>query len=345
MRSESSTSSYQSQSTAPTEYSHRPRHYANEDGDTFIRGPIRSSPQTSTETYESGHSEEDLAELPELPEGISTDPEGLSQIIRKTSAVPATPRDFSDLFPSGRPLLIRHDDATLDGNMNLRVDTPIFLSEDVRHITLFHLRMHDLRHREFSLRRYCRESGREVCHSLRKYQKPAVQRRPTLQKSFSTAMAAVRPKPPSRQSTGASGLRRHDSGYASVHAVEVVDPEPEASPRRHSLLPTNTVKLEFSNYAHVDVKRRGYKSHKHYDFEYWGKKYSWKRSTGASDDHGGFGFHLVQHGGSLPLAHIVPTPLSGSQQREEAEKGGWIPPCTMHIADDDIIDDTTDISE
>jgi hypothetical protein len=37
----------------------------------------------------------------------------------------ATPSDFSELFPSHRRLIVRHDDSTLDGNMNLRIDTEV----------------------------------------------------------------------------------------------------------------------------------------------------------------------------------------------------------------------------
>jgi hypothetical protein len=66
-------------------------------------------------------SEEDNGpdELPEfeVPE-YSTEP-------YVANVIAATPSDFSELFPSHRRLQIRHDDSTLDGNMNLRVDTEV----------------------------------------------------------------------------------------------------------------------------------------------------------------------------------------------------------------------------
>ncbi|MBE7181245.1 MAG: hypothetical protein INR71_08560, partial [Terriglobus roseus] len=43
-----------------------------------------------------------------------------------TPIYPATPSDFAELFPSSRELLIRHDDTTVDGNMNLRVDADVY---------------------------------------------------------------------------------------------------------------------------------------------------------------------------------------------------------------------------
>jgi hypothetical protein len=33
----------------------------------------------------------------------------------RSDAIPATPTDFAELFPSARRLLISHDDSTLDG--------------------------------------------------------------------------------------------------------------------------------------------------------------------------------------------------------------------------------------
>ena len=82
----------------------------------------------------------------------------------RSDAIPATPRDFAELFPSGRRLSIHHDDSTVDGNMNLRVDTLVETewSDQKENLTLFHLKMNDLKSRDCSLRRYCRDSGREV---------------------------------------------------------------------------------------------------------------------------------------------------------------------------------------
>ncbi|KAF2091764.1 hypothetical protein K490DRAFT_31498 [Saccharata proteae CBS 121410] len=260
-----------------------------------------------------------------------------------TEAIAATPRDFADLFPSTQRLSIRHDDATLDGNMNLRVDTEVDTRHGKQLLTLFHLRMHDLKSRDFSLRRYCRESGREVCHSIRKYHKPPSER-PALQRSFSSALAAFRHIPERKESV-VSNLRRQDSGYGSIQGeADNIRPRSARSKRAH-LIPTNTIKLEFSNYAHVDVKRRGAKSHKKYEFEYWGANYAWKRVTRKQGAFKETSFHLVRSDSDQALAHIVPVPLTTTQAREEVAKGGWIPPCSMWISDHSLINGIADISD
>jgi hypothetical protein len=266
-------------------------------------------------------------------------------------AIPTTPRDFAELFPTGKRISIRHDDATIDGNMNLRVDTQV---EERGHrkqnYTLFHLRMQDLRTREFSLRRYCRESGREVCHSIRKYQKPPSEKRPVLQRA-STALASL-VKSDSRPSTS-SGLKRSDSGYESVRgSVEEEEVEDDSRPKSvgyskgRALIPTNTIKLEFSNYAHLDVKRRGAKSYKRYAFEYWGHDYSWKRIVKKDRDHESVSYYLVRDDNDKePLAHICPVRLTQEEAHEEQARGGWVPPCYMRITDDQILRSDTDISD
>ncbi|KAF2259877.1 hypothetical protein CC78DRAFT_421062, partial [Lojkania enalia] len=266
-------------------------------------------------------------------------------------AIPTTPRDFADLFPTSKRISIRHDDSTIDGNMNLRVDTQV---EERAHrkqnYTLFHLRMHDLRNREFSLRRYCRESGREVCHSIRKYRKPPPEKRPVLQRA-STALASLVHKPDSRPST-AAGLKRSDSGYESIRSALQDEEEEDSRPKSagyvkgRALIPTNTMKLEFSNYAHIDVKRRGAKSNKRYVFEYWGHDYSWKRAVTKDCDHESVTYYLVRSDNEKhSLAHISPVHLTYDQMEEEVEKGGWIPPCYMRITDEHILSATTDISD
>jgi hypothetical protein len=164
-----------------------------------------ASPKTSVETYASTvPSEEalvnDMGEF-DLPEYTAE---------QYDTVVPATPSDFSELFPSRRRLTIRHDDSTLDGNMNLRIDTEVHASGRRCDMTLFHLRMHDLKERQFSLRRYCRDSGREVCHSVLKTQKPLAVKRPGFQRSLSNALSSMLPKSQpcqvSKETTLAMGL-------------------------------------------------------------------------------------------------------------------------------------------
>ncbi|KAF2443053.1 hypothetical protein P171DRAFT_487007 [Karstenula rhodostoma CBS 690.94] len=347
-------SSRRSDDTAPTEYSARPAVARTGTCLGRVEGHSRDyfptegtvDGRTSVDTYAST-SEEDLADdFDPLPE---------YQVPQYTheplpvDAIPTTPRDFADLFPTSKRISIRHDDSTLDGNMNLRVDTHVEEhNRKKQSYTLFHLRMHDLRTREFSLRRYCRDSGREVCHSIRKYQKPPSDKRPVLQRA-STALASFRHKPDSRPST-AGGLKRSDSGYESVHDVDAdADesvPQPTGYAKGRALLPTNTLKLEFSNYAHIDVKRRGAHSGKKYAFEYWGYNYSWKRVVTQEDGHESVSYYLIRSDNeSEPLAHISPVRLTHDQAREEAARGGWIPPCYMRITDEHVLQSRGDISD
>lgn len=123
-----------SYSTAPTQYSSssspskRPSriHYntcignGHETTPQYLtEQPPCESPRSSVGTYASTVENDDAEELPEYEV-----PEYASQPYEPT-AVAATPSDFSELFPSHRRLTVRHDDSTIDGNMNLRVDTEV----------------------------------------------------------------------------------------------------------------------------------------------------------------------------------------------------------------------------
>jgi len=268
-----STYTSNSRSTAPTEYSSRPSYqrYDTRNGRVEDQTEYQAyyktcevrlpSPRASIETYAST-SEEDLDEEDDFPE---YEVPQYNHEVFPIDAIPTTPRDFADLFPTSKRISIRHDDATIDGNMNLRVDTQLEGHRGKKQsYTLFHLRMHDLRTRDFSLRRYCRESGREVCHSIRKYQKPPAEKRPVFARA-SSALATLRNKSETRPST-AAGLKRSDSGYESMAGFDD-DSRPKSASHVNgrALLPTNTIKLEFSNYAHIEVKRRGAKSNKRYN--------------------------------------------------------------------------------
>ena len=346
-----SDSSDHSRSTAPTVYSVRPhlKHYqtaaptyfADEAWDGSHFGDVEA--RSSVETYASTEaSDEDLVEdCPPYEQ-----PHYRQEAFTPT-AIPSTPPDFAEFFPSTRRLCIRHDDSTLDGNMNLRIDTEVRTSGGRKvDLTLFHLRMHDLKTRDFSLRRYCRESGREVCHSSRNYTKPATERRPGLQRSMSNALSTLRTRSETKTAT-TSGLKRHDSGYDSTPEDEE-DCEYRHVPSRvrsNIPLPTNTTKLEFSNYAHIDVKRRGAKTSKRYDFEYWGTAYAWKRVARRDGNTKEISYHLVNSETSAPVAYIVPTPLTTAEAREEEAKGGWVPPCSMWISDERILSGLTDVAE
>jgi len=339
-----------SASTAPTDHSHRPSiQQYQPSGNPYEKNVWDlpqydyAEPQASIETYVSSISTDDCENDDQVPPfGIPDD--GEEAVAPKVLA--ASPQEFADYFPSTQRLCIRHDDSTMDGNMNLRVDTKARTYEgpDID-LTLFHLRMHDLKRREFSLRRYCRDSGREICHSSRNYSKPSVITRPGLQRSMSSALSSLRSKPDAKTSTVTSP-KRHDSGYDSMHEDEIDDEAEILSPKGSGSIsiPTNTTKLEFSNYAHLEVKRRGTKASKRYEFEYWGSMYAWKRISVSSGNFKEISYHLYNTKTPASLAHIVPVPQSSSDLREESAKGGWVPPCAMML-EESVIGSSTDLAE
>lgn len=342
-----------SKSTAPTDFSRQPslkyHQPVRQDCPTYLLEHESSSysdesPHASVETYASTiPSDEDLEYTEDLPPFEV--PDHYHEDLPST-AFPSTPLEFAEYFPSSRRLCIRHDDSTLDGNMNLRVDTEVRGPERrMLDLTMFHLRMHDLRKREFSLRRYCRDSGREVCHSSRKYTKPAVLSRPSLQRSMSSALSSIRNKSESKTAT-ATSLKRHDSGYDSMSDDEDSKATASLSSGNRSIpLPTNTTQLEFSNYARIDVKRRGAKSSKRYEFEYWGVKYTWKRVVVRMGSFKEISFHLVNNETSATVARIVPATMTTAEAQEEDAKGGWVPPCSMWIFDENILGGPTHVAE
>jgi len=361
-RTSDSERSYQTAATTYSDQSHvkRPsiRHHETCNG-RIERPPVHYFPEkepfaspgasnTSVDTYASTvPSEEALIEDLDhfhLPEYTAQ---------HYDTAIPATPSDFSELFPSHRRLAIRHDDSTLDGNLNLRIDTEVHASGRRCDMTLFHLRMHDLKERQFSLRRYCRDSGREVCHSLLKSAKPKAvpEKRPGFQRSLSNALNNFLPKSPESKPSAMSSLKRNDSGYGSMHSGDFDDDDEDLPPitdeskTQHPQM-THTMKLEFSNYAQLDVTRAGAKASKRYEFSYWGVSYSWKRIIQRRHDGvQQVSFHLVRAGSEEVLAYIIPISLSPSEAREEEAKGGWIAPCTMWIADERIVRSQKDVSD
>ena len=293
----------------------------------------------STETYASTTSS-----VGDLADKLS--PYEVPEVSDYSKPLTSSPEEFAEYFPSMQIFSIRHDLTTNDGNMNLRIDTEARKLDGGKiDLQLFHLRMYDLKRREFSLRRYSRDSGREVCCSSRKYTKPSVILRPGLSRSMSNAFSSMRSKSESKTSTMMS-LKRHDSGYDSFHEDGIVEDIASQSPRPSSStpMPTNTVQLGFSNYAHLELKARGPKTCKRYEIEYWGTKYAWKRTAVRSGEFEEVSHHLINTKTSAPLAYIVQLPLSGSEQLEETAKGGWVPPCTMFL-EDAVLDGSTDLAE
>lgn len=375
-RSRRSNDSYDSQSTNPTSLYTSPR--PSELKTSLSSGPRFQTasceqdvspgtslyPRSSVDTYASTNaSEEDLSldredssmeyeynHIPPLPV--------YRREVVEHNVRPSTPQDFAKLFPSMNRLSIRHDEFTPDGNMNLRIDT-VAPGRKRTTVQLFHLRMYDLAKREFSLRRYCRDSGREVCHSKRKYDEPAPEGRPTLQRSMTSAIktlgSAARPafkrsssgasittgKETKRPGTSQSSYEGDDEFANYFSRAASFDSKKKALSSRP--LPTNSIKLEFSNYARVDVDRRGGKNNKRYEFQWWGHKYSWKRVV---EKHlNVVSFHLIRDGTQTPVAHIVPETRSPNQVFADESAGGWVPPCFMWISDTSLIDCMTDVAD
>ncbi|PUU75914.1 hypothetical protein B9Z19DRAFT_992543 [Tuber borchii] len=219
-------------------------------------------------------------------------------------AVPSTPSEFGELFPSTRCLSIRHDDSTLDGNMNLR-----------------------------------------VAHIKRKTTKPTPQR-PKLQRSVSKALHSFRGK---TEVEPVMKLNRQDSGYSSSGFDD--EEEEELKSSSEATQNTNICTLEFSNYAHVDLTRRGGKVSKKYDFEYWGKSYSWKRVVKQVGPHAGaeeISYQLTNNGTGNVVACIMPDLLSAAQAQAEEAKGGLVPPCSFWLRDsiqDPIVSCLADVAD
>ncbi|KAI1763751.1 hypothetical protein GGR53DRAFT_520769 [Hypoxylon sp. FL1150] len=363
-----STDSHDSRSTAPSSLSDSPRPSTMESRSRaakFQAGSFEEDlspatslyPRSSVDTYSS------MASSNELDDPETEDCLDYSAIpplpvyrheIEELNVRPSTPDDFASLFPSMNRLTIRHDDFTPDGNMNLRVDT-VVSGRRKKTIQLFHLRMYDLNKREFSLRRYCRESGREVCNSKRKYIEPSSTNRPNLQRSVSTAVRSLAKRPQlTRIPTGASVFSSR-SRPGSSNSSATTEPDDEfADVLSHALsadkkqkvrpIATNMIKLEFSNYARVDVERRGNRGTKRYEFEWWGHKYWWKRVLDKLTD--SVSFHLLRDDQKhTPVAHIVPETRSPNQVSADERAGGWVPPCHMWISDKSLVDAVTDVAD
>ncbi|KAF7521352.1 hypothetical protein G7054_g12474 [Neopestalotiopsis clavispora] len=311
-------------------------------------------PRSSVETYSSLNSTDDLNELDrsDVVDDTAIPPlRPYTHDITDANVRPSSPEYFAELFPSMNRLSIRHDDFTADGNMNLRIDT-VVPGRRQRSIQLFHLRMYDLNKRDFSLRRYCRDSGREVCNSKRKYTEPAMQSRPNLQRSVSSAMKSfTRPQPKRAPTSGSmlSTLSRPGTSYSNSTTGEDLGGlfDPDFSLEKHQKVlqrATNSIKLEFSNYARVDVERCGSKGSKRYEFNWWGHKYAWKRVTDKLT--GAVSFHLFRDGSNTtPVAHIVPENRSPTEVRDDNKAGGWIPPCHMWLSDEELVMAMTDVAD
>jgi hypothetical protein len=190
-----------------------------------------------------------------------------------------------------------------------------------------------------------------VCNSKRKYIDPVENRHPILQKSVSTAVKTLTGRPILHRVPTSGSLFSPKSRPGTSHSTTVADDELTSSfehshvreqKQKARLVPSNTVKLEFSNYARVEVRRHGHKSKK-YEFEWWDHKYTWRRVVDKLT--GTISFHLFRDGSNTPVAHMVPETRTPNQIDVDEHAGGWIPPYHMWISDQSLIDVQTDVAE
>ncbi|KAJ6444885.1 hypothetical protein O9K51_03286 [Purpureocillium lavendulum] len=319
---------------------------------------------------------------------------------------PSDPYTFARLFPSLDRLAVRHDDATPDGNMNLRVETVVAPAIGNGHsasgvgsgpgpvlgarrrpatVQLFHLRMHDLARRDFSLRRYCRDSGREVCFSKRAYAPSGVGTSSSATNTFQRALRSV-VKGPFRRSSSSSSASSA-SGAANGDASAAASPRNSlAFPRRPSTggstATTHTASsscwsrrgstassaslsgkplsgvaagaaahpppqvLVPTDTIKLDGGGNGSMSGATKAYEFEWWGHRYAWRRAVDRALGTVSFHLVRDGDeAAAVAHVVPEVRTPTQVYAEDRAGGWVPPCYMWISDPSVVDAMTDVAD
>jgi hypothetical protein len=290
----------------------------------------------------------------------------------------SSPKDFVELFPSSKPLYICHDSTTSDGEMNLRVFSDITSagSSKAEYMSLFHLRMHDIEDRKFSLRRYFRNSGRKGCSSILSDARLRSKTRSKTRFSFSMSskrtsragsthsendVSASETKGDMGNSKGSRtslsswfrrrGSRSSHASSASGNDASDCDEDDNAVNAVNvaaTRVSGDKIALEFSNYSRVDVVR--YSTWRiGYTFDYWGHAYEWRRTSGKNL----FGqwmywchsFHLYRKGkDKKPIVSITPRD-NKSLGSGYFTHGTWVTPSEMRFLDNDILNGSSDIAE
>lgn len=252
----------------------------------------------------------------------------------------ATPQEFGDLFPSSRKISIRHDDTTFDGNFNLTLETSVSLRDGTSLVlTMFHLKMQDLERRMMSFRRYSRYSGREVCNTTCAPRKAQITKRPTLKKSFSSALANLKLSMPSKMSVPATPANDEfsEAGDDEDGDEEENESDEEETIEEEAERPDSSeISLDFSNYAHLKLSKRHKKKRPLYEFKYWGTRYTWTVNESVSGSNHGRTYQLLKADSTNVLANIVPQPQTAREAHLEDIKGGWVSPSLFWIDDENI---------
>lgn len=198
-----------------------------------------------------------------------------------------------------------------------------------------------------------------MCNSARREVVSAHERRPALRTSWSNVFAGFRPGSAAGHCPNGE-LKRLDSrleagcGHGNdydareeVNKGMVEEEELEKEKERLSALPIlgETILLEFSNYAHVELRRKGPGSTKKYEFEYWSTKYQWRREVRKEGDLHEVSYFLVDTRTSKTIAHLVPDTLAPLEVVEEESKGGWVPPSSLWISDPEVYKTMPDVAE
>lgn len=144
-----------------------------------------------------------------------------------------------------------------------------------------------------------------------------------------------------------SGMKRRDSGYGSGKRHEHLDNQGGMAGREEKPDPvlSDTILLEFSNYAHVELSRHGSSTSKRYEYEYWSTKYQWRRESRKEGDLHTISYHLINLRTGRTIAHLVPEILTPLEAVEEEAKGGWVPPCSLWISDAGVYGRMPDVAE
>lgn len=247
------------------------------------------------------------------------------------SLQPSTPGDFAVLFPSLNPFTIGHDNFGSDGNMNIVVDVPSpHIDKLGGRIQLFHLKMVNLSTREFSLRRYSRDSGDEFSWSRRKYVE--LDTRPILQRSFEQVIEKLGNRLTghefepdiidARDSLAATG------GYSPWVSVDndIGDIKEFKS--------TDVIRLGFQNYSTVELEYVSSRKARSYQFSFWHRDYIWNWVV----DQDLISLHLFEgRQRKNPVASIVPIASSPKQIQANEATGAWVPPCQMRFIEDNVL--------
>lgn len=108
-------------------------------------------------------------------------------------------------------------------------------------------------------------------------------------------------------------------------------------------IPTDNIRLEFSNYAQVTLEPVCHGDKKQYNFEYWGENYAWRKRVLRDGREIINSFELINLKTQQKVSSIVPDALSPEESAFETSQGAWVPACSMRLLQKEISDDLGDV--